>query len=384
VTASNGSADLPRRSERVTTLELFFDLVFVFTITQLSAVLAHDLQWDGIAHVAIMLGLIWYMYGGYAWLTNAIALDEPLNRVLLLAGMCGYLVIALAVPTAFAGSGLAFGLAYGAVVGVHAWLFAHAAGADAAQAILRLAPSNFGGALAVLVGGAVGGSAQVVLWSAALLAIWVIPRIIGGDDFDVAPAHFVERHGLVIIVAIGESVVAIGIGAGKLAIDAELVLVAVLGLLLSAGLWWTYFGGDDARAERALMRLGRRERGHAALDAFGFAHLPLLLGIVCVAVGLKKATGHAYDPLDGGPALALAGGAALFLLGDVWFRTVLRIGRSLPRAVGGVVALATIAVGTEVAAVAQLAALVVVVAVASLVPAPGGAPAGLDVRAEAS
>ena len=386
MTAADGrAAGVPRRSERVTTLELFFDLVFVFTITQLSAVLAHDLQWDGVAHVAIMLGLIWYMYGGYAWLTNAIALDEPLNRVLLLAGMSGYLVIALAVPTAFAGSGLTFGLAYVAVVGVHAWLFAHAAGADAANALVRLAPSNFAGAVAVLAGGALGGTAQVVLWSAALLAMWVTPRIVGGDDFDVAPAHFVERHGLVIIVAIGESVVAIGIGAAELAIDAELVLVAVLGLLLSAALWWTYFGGDDARAERALMRLGRRERAHAALDAFGFAHLPLLLGIVCVAVGLKKATGHAYDPLETGPALALAGGAALFLLGDVWFRVVLRIGRSLPRAVGGVVALATVPLGTEVAAVAQVAALVVLVAAASLVSVPGGAPAGrLDVQAETS
>jgi low temperature requirement protein LtrA len=380
---AGAAADVPRRSERVTTLELFFDLVFVFTITQLSAVLAHDLRWEGVAHVAIMLGLIWYMYGGYAWLTNAIALDEPLTRVLLLAGMCGYLVIALALPTAFDGSGLAFGLAYVAVVAVHAWLFAHAAGADAARSIVRLAPSNVAGAVAVLIGGALGGTAQVVLWSAALLAIWVIPRMVGGDDFDVAPAHFVERHGLVIIVAIGESVVAIGIGAGGLAIDAELVLVAVLGLLLSAALWWTYFGGDDARAERALAGLGRRERGRASLDAFGYAHLPLLLGIVFLAVGLKKATGHAYDPLDGGPALALAGGAALFLLGDVWFRSVLRIGRSLPRALGGVAAFVTIPLGTEVAAVAQLAALVLVVAAASLIPSPEGAVArGLGVRAD--
>jgi low temperature requirement protein LtrA len=371
--------DQPRRSERVTTLELFFDLVFVFTITQLSAVLAHDLRWEGVARVAIMLGLIWYMYGGYAWLTNAIAMHEPFNRALLLAGMCGYLVVALALPSAFRGSGLTFGLGYLGVVVVHAWLFAHAAGADAARAILRLAPSNLASAVAVLIGGALGGTAQVVLWSLALLAIWVVPRSVGGDDFDVAPAHFVERHGLVIIVAIGESVVAIGIGAGGLAVDAELLVVAMLGLLLSAGLWWTYFGGDDERAERALARLGRRQRGRASLDAFGFAHLPLLLGIVCVAVGLKKATGHAYDPLETGPALALAGGTALFLLGDVWFRAVLRIGRSLPRAVGGVAALATIPLGTGVAAVAEVAALVVVVAVATLGPAVasvrGAAPA---------
>ncbi|HMJ32387.1 MAG TPA: low temperature requirement protein A [Baekduia sp.] len=372
-------------SERVTTLELFFDLVFVFTITQLSAVLAHDLSWEGIAHVAVMLGLIWFMYGGYVWLTNAIALDEPLNRTLLLAGMCGYFILALAIPGAFDGSGLTFGIGYLLVVGVHAWLFARAGGADAAHAILRLAPSNVGSAALVLVGGAIGGTAQIVLWSVAFVAEWVVPKIVGNDDFDVAPAHFVERHGLVVIVAIGESVVAIGIGAAELAIDAELVLVAVLGLLLSAGLWWTYFGGDDERAERALAALPRRERAHAALDAFGYAHLALLLGIICLAVGLKKATGHAYDPLGTGPALTLAGGAALFLLGDVWFRAVLHIRRSAPRALGALVALATIPLGTEVAAVAQVAALVAVVAVAAMAGAPGRASARrLEARAAIS
>jgi low temperature requirement protein LtrA len=363
-------------SERVTTLELFFDLVFVFTITQLSAVLAHDLRWEGLAHVTVMLGLIWFMYGGYAWLTNAIPIGRPLNRALLLAGMCGYFVLALAIPGAFDGSGLTFGIGYLIVVAVHTWLFAHAAGADAAQAILRLAPSNLGGAALVLVGGAIGGTLQIVLWSVAFVAEWVVPKIVGNEDFDVAPAHFVERHGLVVIVAIGESVVAIGIGAGALAIDAELVLVAVLGLLLSAGLWWTYFGGDDERAERALAALSKRARARAALDAFGYAHLAVLLGIICLAVGLKKATGHAYDPLETGPALALAGGVALFLLGDVWFRAILRIGCSLPRAAGALVALATIPLGTQVAAVVQVGALVIVVAASATAGTWGRAPSG--------
>jgi low temperature requirement protein LtrA len=349
---------------RVTTLELFFDLVFVFTVTQLSAVLADELTWRGLLRVALLLGVIFYMYGGYAWLTNAIPVDTAANRVLLLTGMCGYFVMALAVPGAFGGSGLAFGLAYGVVVLVHLWLFVHASG-DAAGAMLRLAPANLAGGGLVLLGGALGGGAQTALWAFAFALMWIGPWVIGVGEFSVAPAHFVERHGLVVLIAIGESVVAIGIGAAGLAVDAELVLVAVLGLLLAAALWWTYFGGDDTRAERALAAMGRRSRAQAALVAFGWAHLVLLLGVVCVAVGLKQATGHAYDTLEGAQALVLAGGAALFLAGDVWFRHVLRIGTGPARATGAVLALATIPLGTEVAAILQVGALAVVVAVAA-------------------
>jgi low temperature requirement protein LtrA len=364
------TAAAPAGAQRVTTLELFFDLVFVFTVTQLSAVLAHELAWEGVGHVALMLGFIWFMYGGYAWLTNAIELRDPVNRALLLAGMCGYFVIALAVPRAFDGSGLAFGIGYVVVVAVHTFLFSHSAPGLAPQAILRLAPGNFGAAVVVLIGGALGGTAQVVLWTAGVVALWLIPKLVGNQDFEVAPAHFVERHGLVVIVAIGESVVAIGIGAAELAVDVELVLIAVLGLLLSAALWWTYFGGDDERAEQALAAMPTRRRAVAALDGYGFAHLALLLGIVCVAVGLKKATGHAYDPLGSGEALVLAGGTALFLGGDVWFRHVLRIGTGPARAIGALAALATVPLGTEVAAIAQVAALALVVLVATTVPVP--------------
>jgi low temperature requirement protein LtrA len=349
---------------RVTTLELFFDLVFVFVVTQLSAVLAHELSWAGLGHVALMLAVIFYIYGGYAWLTNALDMTLPRNRLFLLGGMCGYFVIALAVPTAFDGSGLAFGCGYLAVVLVHAWLFVHTDGRGA-RAILQLAPSNISGAVLIVLGGALGGTAQVALWAAGAVLTWVVPLLMRELAFDVAPGHFVERHGLVIIVAIGESIVAIGIGAGELAVDAELMLIAVLGLLLSAALWWTYFGGDDERAEQALEAMAPAPRGEAALLAFGYAHVVLLLGIVCVAVGLKKATGHAYDPLEGAQALVLAGGVALFLAGDVGFRRVLRIDAGWARWAGAVVALATIPLGTEVAAILQVAALVVIVAVAA-------------------
>jgi low temperature requirement protein LtrA len=355
--------------ERVSTLELFFDLVFVFTITQLTAVLTHELSWSSLGQVVLMLAVIWWMYDGYAWLTNAVSTRGVASRVGLLGGMAGYLVLALAIPGAFEGSGLSFGLAYAVVVVVHAALYVRLASDRSAAAIRGIVPFNVSSAALVVVGGALGGTVQAVLWTVAVVLEWTTPRLAGRgesqQEFEIGPAHFVERHGLVIIVAIGESVVAIGIGAAGLDVDAELVLVAILGLLLAAGLWWVYFGSDeDERAERALTDAAGPERPWMALHGFGMAHFFLLLGIVLVAVGVKKATGHAYDELTYAQALALGGGVALFLAANVAFRRVLRIGRSPHRAAAAVAALATIPLGAEVAAIAQIGGLAAVLAVA--------------------
>jgi low temperature requirement protein LtrA len=356
-------------TERVSTLELFFDLVFVFTVTQLTAVLTHEVTWSALGQVMLMLGLIWWMYAGYAWLTNAVSTRGAARRAVLLGGMAGYLILALSIPDAFGGSGLAFGVAYAVVVVVHSTLYMRLASDRSAEAIRGIVPFNLTAATLVIVGGAIGGTVQTVLWTIAVVLEWITPRLAGRgesqQEFEIAPAHFVERHGLVIIVAIGESVVAIGIGAAGLPVDAELVLVAVLGLLLSAALWWAYFGADDdEQAEAALTRAPAPVRPWMALYGFGFAHYFLLLGIVLAAVGLKKATGHAGDDLTSAQALALGGGVALFLAADVWFRRVLGLGRSIHRAVAAVLALATVAVGTSVSAVAQLAVLVVILAAA--------------------
>jgi low temperature requirement protein LtrA len=332
--------------QRVSTLELFFDLVFVFTVTQLTSVLTHALSLRSFGHVVVMLALIWWMYGGYAWLTNSISTRELRQRAILLGGMAGYLVLALAIPGAFDGSGLAFGVGYIIVVSVHSSLFIWTASAQSSRAFLGIAPYNLFNALLVVVGGALGGTAQAVLWTVAAVLEWSTPWIANRESqsgFEIAAAHFVERHGLVVIVAIGESVVAVGIGAAGLAVNAELILVAVLGLLLSATLWWAYFGADDdAQAEAALTRAPAHERPWMALNGFGVAHYFLLLGIVLVAVGLKKGTGHAYEELTAAQALALGGGAALFLAADVAFRRVLRLGRSVHRAAAAVAALATV------------------------------------------
>jgi low temperature requirement protein LtrA len=348
------------RTDRVTTLELFFDLVFVFTITQLTAVLGGDPTVAGLLRVVLMLGVIFWMYGGYAWLTNAVAPDRAARRLVLLGGMAAFLVLALTIPEAFSGGDLAFGLAYLVVVSIHAGLYSRTTVTHTVRSLVRLAPFNLASALLVLAAAVAGGPAGYLFWAAAFALEWVTPLVTGIGGFRIAPAHFVERHGLVVIVALGESVVAIGIGAGGQPVDLALVLVAVLGLLLAACLWWAYFGGDDARAERALAAVPEHQRAAVAVRAFGYWHLPILLGIIVLAAGLKHAIGHALEPLDPAHALLLAGGIAVFLAGDVGFRHTLRLGPGRLRALAAVLALATVPLGLAASAVLQLSLLGIV------------------------
>jgi low temperature requirement protein LtrA len=366
-----GSAPSPEElaasdsAERVSTLELFFDLVFVFTITQLSTLLIHETNWKGVLQVVLMLGVIWWMYDGYAWLTNAVPPDRASRRVFLLAAMAAYLVLALAIPDAFRGSGASFGIAYLAIVLIHSGLFASSTSQKITRAIFTLAPINLLSALLVLAGGIAGGTAQYVLWALAFVSEWSTPLFLRSGGFLIGPAHFVERHGLVVIIAIGESVVAVGIGAGGLPIDLALVGMAVLGLLLSACLWWAYFGSGDAdRAEAALSGAPAAERQQLAVTAFGYWHLPILFGVIAIAATLRHAIGHPSQDLSSEQALLLGCGAALFLVGDVFYRRTLGIGRGPWRLVAAALALVTIPLGLSGSAAAQLGALVALLAAA--------------------
>ncbi|GAA4719442.1 low temperature requirement protein A [Phytohabitans rumicis] len=364
------------RGVRVSTLELFFDLVFVFTLTQLTALLADELTVRGAIQITLMLGIVLWMYDGFAWLTNAIAPTSRLVRTLILIAMGGLLAIALSIPDAFGDAGWVFGLGYFVVNAVHTGLFIHAGGPGAAQAMLRLAPVNLTSATLVLVGGFLPGNWRYAAWALALLLDGVAPyvRPIGG--FTISPAHFVERHGLLVIIALGESVVAIGVGAAGLELDLALVTVAALGLTLSYFMWWVYFGDGEAPAERALSAVPRERRALVAVRAYGYAHALLLLGIVVAAAGVKKVMGHAGDELKLAEAIALAGGLTLYLLGDVAFRLALGLGRLRFRIAGALVALATIPLGMVVAA-GQLVALIVVLFVMFVVEAVAF---GLDLR----
>lgn len=348
---------------RVSTIELFFDLVFVFTITQLTAVLAARTTWVATIQVALMLGVIWWMYGGYAWLTNAVAPVNTIRRGLLVAGMAGFLTMAIAIPNAFGGNGWAFGLGYFVVNLVHSGLFVLSGGRGAARALRVLGPVNLASATMVLIGGISPHTWRYALWAAALALQIATPYLSPIGGFTISATHFVERHGLVIIVAIGESVVAIGVGIGEVHLDIETIGVAVLGLILAYFLYWAYFGGDEERAEHAIDAIeDPAVRARTALRSYGYAHYPMLGGIVALAAGVKKATAHAFGHVSLAQALALGGGVALFLMGDLIFRRILRLGSPGYRLIALAGSLASIPLGLVLAA-GQLAVLVVVLAV---------------------
>jgi low temperature requirement protein LtrA len=290
--------------------------------------------------------------------------------MVLIGGMAAFLVVALAVPHAFGEGGPAFGIAYLLVVAVHLGMFAKGTSARTLTAVVQLGRYNLVTALLVLAGGLAGGTAQYALWALAGALEWVTPRLIGGAaGFDVAPGHFVERHGLVILIAIGESIVAVGAGASARPLDLELALVAAVGLALSAGLWWVYFGGDDALAEEALAAAPPARRSRLAIDAFGYWHLVLLLGVIAIAAAEKTVIAHPLDGLAAPPAVALGAGVAVFLVGDVLFRRSLAIGPVGRRAAAALLALVTIPLALTVA-VLQLTALVALLTATFAVEVP--------------
>ena len=348
------------RSPRVSTLELFFDLVFVFTITQLTGVLVTGGDGASAVHVLVMLAVIWWMYDGYAWLTNAIATDLLRFRLLLLGGMGGFLVIALAVPSAYRATGLTFGLGYAVVVVLHAGMYAKGTSVSEVAAILRIVPYNLTAALLIVVGGAAGGRVQDALWLGAALLLWLTPWFTSVEGFVIAAEHFVERHGLVIIIALGESIVVIGAGAAGVPVDARLVGVALLALALSATLWWLYFRDEDA-VEHAMTTVEQGRRARLALVGFGYWHYGLLLGVVAIAAGLKKAVGEPYDPLDAWVGAELALGVALFVACSAGFVATLGLGIRRVRLVAAALVPVTIPVGTEWTAAAEIMVLTIVV-----------------------
>jgi low temperature requirement protein LtrA len=341
---------------RVSTIELFFDLVFVFTITQLTGVLAHELSPLGLLRVVALFGVLWWIYSGYAWLTNTVPPTTTARRLLLIVGMAGFLIMALATPRAFDGGGVAWGLGYLVVVAVHASLYA-----QFNRQILRVLPGNVAAAVLVILAGTVRGAPTYALWIAAVLVPITMPYIVPpAGRFVLRPAHIVERHGLLVLITLGESVVSIGIGVGRLTL--AMAIAAVLGLALVAALWWTYFAGDDELAEAALTRADDARRTTLIMNGYFYAHIPIIIGIVTTAAGVKAALAHASGSLATAPAIALGGGVAAYLVGDVLFRRVLRIGPAATRLGAAALCLCAVPLGVRATAEAELVTLLVVLA----------------------
>jgi len=356
---------------RVTTVELFFDLVFAFTLTQLTELLDVHASPAGAVQVLLIFALIWWMYAGYAWLTNARPPVTAAERLPLLIAMGGLLIAGLAIPQGFGPGGAVLGLGYLVVVLVHAYLYR-----QVNRNIIRIAPFSVASALLVIVAGLVarhhGAPRPIVyvLWAVAVAVQLGSPLVVTPRGlFGLHPAHIVERHTALVIVALGESVAAVGIGAGHLASETDgmsvrLVVVALLGLALCAALWWALFGGgEDERAERALAAADTTRRTGVVLNAYFYAYTPLLLGIVAVAAGLEQAITLPAGPTaaePAGAAVLLAVGTAGVLAGDIAFRRLLGLGFGLGRPAAVAAALATIPAGLYAGLPVQLALLAAV------------------------
>ena len=348
--------------QRVTPLELFFDLVFVFALTQVTGFLADHLTWTGMLQGAALLAVLWWAWGAYSWLTNAVPAEEVISaRLVILTAMAAMLVASLAVPDAFGEYGVLFGLSYFVVRVLHVVLFVLATGStpEARQAMVRLAPGFLGAPVLLIPAGFLDGFAQGALWAVALAIDLGVSFVRGVSGFRVKAEHFVERYGLIVIIALGESIVAIGVGASGLTIGAGVVVAAVLGIALAAALWWAYFDLDMLIAGQRLSAAKGEERARLARDAYSYLHLPMVAGIVLVALGIKKILEDVGDPLGTIPAVALCGGVALYLLGHNAFR-LRDIGSvSFPKLVVTVLCCALIPVAVSVPSLVTLATLAV-------------------------
>jgi low temperature requirement protein LtrA len=355
---SEAEGELEHSDEHeVTPLELFFDLVFVFAMTQVTSQLADDPTWGGVLRGMLVVAALWWAWEVYAWLTSTLDVDEGGVRLAMLASTGAMLVVALAVPGAFGDDAVLFGVAYLLVRVLHLVLSATVGREDPARrgAILRFAPTAIGGGLLLVLAGFLDGNAQIALWILALGIDYLGPVVIGvGGGWRVAPEHFAERHGLIILIALGESIIAIGVGAG-FELTAGVIVAAVLGIVVVSALWWLYFDVAAIFARRRLMQTSGLELHRLALHAYGYLHLPMVAGIVLFALGLETTLHDLSHALDTVPAVALCGGAALYLLGHVAF--LLRATRYVfrRRTVGAVVLLALIPAAVAIPALAALA-----------------------------
>ena len=362
--------DAARDERRTSPIELLWDLVFVFAITQVTALLSHDLSWAGFGRSMLVLALVWWAWSAFVWAANA-ADDSPLLRTILLLGMLLIFVAGLALPHAFGDESTTFAVTYAAVRFLHLALYAQASrqGNASWTAISGFAVTVVIGMTLLVVGSFAHGSLQIALWALAAAIdyagpAWLTRGRLAGLQY-VAVAHFAERYGLFVIICLGESIVAIGVGAGGRALDAPLVAAIVLGLLITIALWWIYF---DRFAEAAEERLrDHDEPVLAAADAYSYLHLPLVAGIILFAVGAKLLIHDSSQPLSDAARFALCGGAALYLVAHAAFQLRIAGERawSKPAAAAGLLAVYAISTswagwGVAAAACAVLAALCVV------------------------
>jgi low temperature requirement protein LtrA len=351
---------------RVTPLELFFDLVFVLSFTQVTAMMAENPTWEGLGEGLLILAAVWWAWAGYGWLTNAIDPNENLNRLAMFAAMAAMLVVSLSIPEAFGDLGLLFGCAYFFVRVMHLILYVRNSrmmeDEHNLEAFLKITPGLLLGSALLIVAGALEGEARAAVWIIALAIDYGTPYVAGTAGFHLHPGHFAERHGLIVIIALGESIVAIGAGAG-FELNVQEVIAAVLAIVAVVALWWAYFDIVALVAERRLTEAPWGEQAPLARDSYSYLHFPMIAGVVLLALGLKKTELAVDEPLKTIPAVALCGGVALYLLGHIAFR-LRNVGTlNKHRSLATLAVLALIPLALEVDALIALAAVTAVLTI---------------------
>jgi low temperature requirement protein LtrA len=343
--------------QRVTPLELFFDLVFVFAITRVTVLMAHDLSWASLGEGLLVLAALWWGWSAYAWLTNHVAGDDGRARLTVFVAMAAMVLVALAVPGAFDDHALLFALAYMLMRIAHLALYVVSSRGDVSvhAAVIGLLPAGTAGPLLIVLAAFLDGPAQAAVWVLALVVDYGGPLVRPPLGLRVHPAHFAERFSLIVIIALGESIVAIGVGAGDEPLDAAIAAAAVLALVGSAALWWAYFDVVAPVAHGRLADVSGAARTRLARDAFAYLHLPLIAGIELFALGVEQVVGHVDEALEAPAAAALFGGLALYLLGHVAFKVRAMGGIPRARLVVAIVCVAVLPLGLELRALAALA-----------------------------
>jgi low temperature requirement protein LtrA len=339
-------------------LELFFDLVFTFAMSQVTQLVLHDPSARELGRAALALLAVWWAWVGYTWLINTFDTTNVGHEAVVIAAMAAMLVAAAALPTAFTSGALVFGIALLVVRLIHVAKFvAHSSDEDAElrRSIMRIAPAFVAAPACIVAAAFVESPGRELLWVTAAVIDYGAPAVLGLGGFRVSPSYFVSRHGSIIIIALGESIVELGAGAKDLH-RFEVIVALVLGVAINATFWWTYFGLSSGAKQRLEQATGT-ERAHLARDAYSYLHLPMVAAIMLFAVGAHAAVEHATDPLPVLTAIALAGGTALFYLGDVAYRW--RDHRQIPidRTATGLVAAATLPALVHMPGLAALALL---------------------------
>jgi low temperature requirement protein LtrA len=366
----------PDVEQRATALELFYDLVFVFAVTQVSHHLLGDLTWRGAGQSALLLLVVWWSWNYTTWVTNELDPESPVVRLLMIALMLASLVMSAAIPDAFGAHAALFVGAYLAIqVGRHAFLTFVAAEPRTIERERagRILVWFLAAGVFWVAGAAAEGPARTALWLIALavdygapLALFWIPRrpFVGEAAWQVSTAHFSERFALFVIIALGESIVITGATVTGVDLDAAILAAFATAFLTTAAMWWLYFTYVARIAERRLELAPNRTR--MARDGYTYIHVVLVAGIIVSAVGDELVIAHPSEPLAGAEVAAVVSGPAIYLLAHVLFRLRLT-GTVSRRRLGGAAACALAGVLAGGADALLLAIIVLAVLVAVIV-----------------